>query len=101
LAQGVAHGALTAEQAAAHRSQALESLHQQMEAMEAGRFVPDPHAEERLRLDHLELAMDNLDMFDRVGKATIEAGELTGDELAARREQLIERNIRAIGDLDD
>lgn len=100
LAEAVAHG-VTAEEAAAQRSEVVESLCKQMETMEAGRYVPSPHAEEKLRLGHLELVMGNLDIFDRAGRAMVEANELTEGEFSIRRQELVERNMRALDDLGE
>jgi hypothetical protein len=41
-----------------------------------------------------------LDKFDQLGRAAVEAGELTEEEFAAMRRELVERNTRAVDEMD-
>lgn len=99
LAGAVAEGALTAEEAAAQRATAVESLRQKLQTAEAGQWAPPTDAGALRRTSFADLALGGLDMFDATGHAAIAAGELTEEEFLLRRRQLVDRNTQIVDGL--
>ena len=91
LHQAVAMGAITEEEATAHHTAFVEGVRQKLTEMEAGRYVPDPDYLLKLGIARSELALSSLDLFDRAGRADVEAGRMTEEEFAIRRQELLDR----------
>jgi len=91
LNKAVSLGLMTEEAAAAHHAEFAETTRQQFIEMEAGRYVPDPDGLLKADIARSELALTSLDLFDRVCRAAVAAGELNEAEYSERRQALLDR----------